>query len=379
MRPNFPPLLRWKTISNRFIQEDPGRQSISGSFNPIDDEEWAEQAYIGEVEKFCNAILSFDRATVLRMIKERVDVNRRDHVGRAPLHLAILTGAEEIACDLVEGGARMTARLVDGRTALHLAAQFGLVLVTEKLLERSKINKENLEADGGAKKAEKGDDPVDRANQDKEDARSEDKGDEDDSDDFHIIEREDASDSGDANIPEDNEDNPDILDVNITDWDLGFTPLGYAIVNGHLDVVDQLLIAESDPLQPVKYRYNSHNIPVVHPLALTILTKDEDVACKIAERLIQAGAVSSTADRSLMSVFLRIVTAGKPKLLLTLFRVDPKAKKLVNFPTIEDRAAIFPTTVAIANRDYATLALLLAHGAKVVFKDEDLNLARSTL
>jgi ankyrin repeat protein len=371
---------------DRFIQEDPGRQSISGSFNPIDDGEWAEQAYIGEVEKFCKAIISFDRVNVLRMIKEGVDVNRRDHVGRAPLHLAILTGASEITCDLIDAGARMMARLVDGRTALHLAAQLGLSHVVEKLLERSKLNKEKAEKEQAAKETEESgkvsdqDDPMNGARKDEEDARSEDIGDEDEEeseDDFEVIDREEANDgaAADANIPEDDENEPDILNVNIPDWDLGFTPLGYAIVNGHPDVVDQLLVAESDPLQPVKN--NSHDIPIAHPLALTVLTENEDVACKIAERLIQAGAVSSTADRSLMSVFFRIVAAEKPKILSTLLRADPKAKKLVNFPAIEGGAAIFPTTAAVANQDLVTLALLLSHGAKVMFKDEDLNAARS--
>lgn len=391
MSPNFIATSDGGSIAGRFIQEDPGRQSISGSFNPIDDGEWAEQAYIGEAEKLCKAIISLDRVTVLQMIKE-VDINRRDHVGRTPLHLAILTGASEIACDLIDAGARMMARLVDGRTALHLAAQLGLGHVIEKLLERSELNKEQAEEEKAAKEAEEGkttadeDDPMDGTSKDEEvDAKSEDIGDDDEEDekddeeddDYEVVNREDANDGtvADANIPEDDEDEPDILDVNIPDWDYGFTPLGYAIVHGHLDVVDQLLVAESDPLQPVKS--NSHDIPIVHPLALTVLTEDEDVACKIAERLIQAGATSSTADRALMSVFLRIVTAGRPKLLSTLFRVDSKAKKLVNFPTVQYGTAIFPTTAVIANGDFAALALLLAHGAKVMFKDEDLNAARS--
>jgi ankyrin repeat protein len=331
------------------------------------------------------------------MIKEEVDINRRDHVGRTPLHIAILTGASEITCDLIDAGARMMARLVDGRTALHLAAQLGLGRVVEKLLERSNLNKEKAEEEEAAKEAEEGetaadeDDPMDGTSKDKEeDTKSEDIADEDEDedddgdgdeeggdDDYEVINREEANEGvgADANIPDDDEDEPDILDVNIPDWDYGLTPLGYAIVRGHLDVVDQLLVAESDPLQPVKH--NSNSIPIVHPLSLTVLTEDEDVACKIAERLIQAGAVSSTADRALMSVFLRIVTAERPKLLSTLLRVDPKARKLVNFPTIQSGTAIFPSTAAVANRDFVTLALLLAHNAKIVFKDEDLNAARS--
>ena len=282
----------------------------------------------------------------------------------------------------------MMARLVDGRTALHLAAQLGLGHVVEKLLERSELNKEEAEEEKADKETKTGeaadeDDPMDGAKEDKDEAKSEDIGSDDDedeeanSDEYEVINREDANEGvgADANIPEDDEDEPDILDVNIPDWDYGLTPLGYAVVNGHLDVVDQLLVAESDPLQPVKS--NSNRIPIVHPLSLTVLTEDEDVACKIAERLIQAGAVSSTADTALMSVFLRIVTAEKPKLLSTLFRADPKAKKLVNFPTIQGGTAIFPTTAAIINRDFVALALLLANGAKVSFKDEDLNAARS--
>ena len=285
----------------------------------------------------------------------------------------------------------MTARLVDGRSALHLAAQLGFSYVVEKLLERSRLNKEKAEEDEAAKEAEEGekvseeDHPMDGINKDKEGhAKSEDIGDDDDDEeeesddnDFEVIDRDEANPGAvvDANILEDDEDDEDILNVNIPDWDLGFTPLGYAIVNGHLDVVDQLLVAESDPLQPV--RHNSHNIPIVHPLILTVLTEDEDFACKIAERLIQAGSVSSTADRSLTSVFFRIVVAEKPKLLFTLLRADPKAKKLVNFPAIKCGEVVFPTTAAVANRDFVTLALLLAHGAKVMFKDEDLNAARS--
>jgi hypothetical protein len=181
--PNFSIVFDQSLTVNRFIQEDPGRQSISGSFNPIDDGEWTEQAYIGEAEKLCKAIISFDRVTVLRMIKEEVDVNRRDHVGRAPLHLAILTGASEIACDLIDAGARMMARLVDGRTALHLAAQLGLGRVVEKLLERSKLNKEKAEEEEAAKETEEGktaadeDDPMDGTSRIKEDAKSEDIGD----------------------------------------------------------------------------------------------------------------------------------------------------------------------------------------------------------
>jgi hypothetical protein len=87
------------------------RQSISGSFNPIDEGEWSEQAYIGENSRFMNAISSGDRDMVLQMLRDGTDPNRRDHVGRAPLHVAILCQAETIACDLIDSGSRLTARV----------------------------------------------------------------------------------------------------------------------------------------------------------------------------------------------------------------------------------------------------------------------------
>jgi hypothetical protein len=43
------------------MQEDPGRQSMSGSFNPIDVGEWSGQVYVGETEKFFAAISCGDR------------------------------------------------------------------------------------------------------------------------------------------------------------------------------------------------------------------------------------------------------------------------------------------------------------------------------
>ncbi len=82
----------------RFIREDPGRQSLSGSFKPIDEGEWAEQAYIGPTEKLFSAIVLSDRAAVADFIsQEGYDLNRRDQVGRTPLQLAILSKEVDIA------------------------------------------------------------------------------------------------------------------------------------------------------------------------------------------------------------------------------------------------------------------------------------------
>ena len=100
----------------RFIAEDPGRQTLSGSFNPIDTGEWSEQAYILPTARLFSAIAARDRPAVHALLAAgaREDVNRRDHVGRTALHVAIFADAADVACDLVDAGARMSARLVGG-------------------------------------------------------------------------------------------------------------------------------------------------------------------------------------------------------------------------------------------------------------------------
>ena len=39
---------------------------------------------------------------------------------------------EEVACDLIDAGAQMMSRLVDGRDSLHLAAQMDMAVVISK-------------------------------------------------------------------------------------------------------------------------------------------------------------------------------------------------------------------------------------------------------
>jgi ankyrin repeat protein len=131
-----------KHVHARFIVENPGRQTMSGSFNPIDDGEWSEQVYVKPTQKLFAAIAARDRDAAHNLIQEKINVNQRDHVGRTALHVAILSKAPEIACDLISAGARITARLADGKAPLHLASQCDQVAVVHKLLEKSSQNVE---------------------------------------------------------------------------------------------------------------------------------------------------------------------------------------------------------------------------------------------
>jgi hypothetical protein len=68
------------------MQENPGRQAISGSFNPIDAGEWSEQAYIGPTERFFAAVAADDRITLAALINEGADPNILK-MGRQSIHL----------------------------------------------------------------------------------------------------------------------------------------------------------------------------------------------------------------------------------------------------------------------------------------------------
>ncbi|SJL01059.1 uncharacterized protein ARMOST_04375 [Armillaria ostoyae] len=375
-----------------FIEEDPGRQIMSGSFNPIDVGEWSEQVYIGPTDKVFTAIAAGDRGAVASLLKEEgMNVNCRDHVGRTALYVAILCKATNIACELIAAGARMSARLVDGRSALHLAAQYDLLPVLQKLLECSAKNQAKVEEKDNDTSA-----PTERPSSE-DDWTSEDDGlvslddefdgdDEDgdndsDSDSDEDKDVECQSNNGKKQEPvdvfEDEQNTPDILDVNSPDWDLDFTPLDFAILFASEETVETLLDAGADITVVSKAQYNG--VPPLHPLTLTILRDDEDLACNIAERLLKAGAVSSIVNDGMRTAFHEAVAAGRTKLVSTLLRSDPKAISVLNFPFIQWNQVEFPLSVALSHKDYATLAVLLAHEAKLNFTEDDIFQAQLAL
>lgn len=337
------------------------------------------------------------------------------------LHVAIITRASDIACELINAGGRVSARLVDGKTPLHLAAQYDLVDVVKKLLERSAVNAEQVKKGDADKMDEDGDgdkgkkdldrpsseddwssdeddgkekdvmmkDAQDEADGGDEDEGDDDEGEKDEGDDgdgdgdgeakkkakVKEEEKEKAEATGD--IPEDEEDQPDILDINMEDWDFGFPALSYAILYASLPVLEVLITNGADVKAATKM--NKYDASPLLPLTLTILREDEDEACKIAERLLRAGASSSTADEHMRTIFHMAVNAGKVKLVSTILKCDPNASSVVNFPAIKWNDVIFPLASAVKLGSYSIIAILLAHGAKVEFEEEDVTRAREAV
>jgi ankyrin repeat protein len=315
------------------------------------------------------------------MIRERTaDVNKRDHVGRTPLHLAVIVKASDIACDLIDNGARITARLVDGRTALHLAARLDLPIVVKKLLERSAVNVEKEQEKSRKEKASEKVDKVETNIENNESNKDDEENGASDDDWTSVGTQSAEINSGPSEvavIPEDDNETPDVLDVNLADWDLSWPPLFHAVASGSLSSIDLLITGGADvKVVTVFMEDRSTKTPLnVLPLALNI--EDDDKACKVIERLIRAGAVSTTANDNLLTVFQRFVMSGRASLLSAVLRSDPNAQTAVNFPALTFlKTAIFPLVTAINKHSYSTIATLLAHGAKINYIEEDLFRAR---
>jgi ankyrin repeat protein len=320
-----------------------------------------------------------------------MNVHRRDHVGRTPLHVAIISNAVDIACDLIDAGARITARLVDGRASLHLAAQMDQLVLVRKLLERSAVNAEHAKDDEGKRTIKDTNENVLASESDRR--SSQDDWSSDDADGAEDLTDEDGEGSkkseqikepvtmanappaASGDIPEDEADRPDILDINLPDWDLAFTPLMYAVLYGSLPVVEELLIAGADP--KIVTKADSYAAIPFHPLTLSILAEDEDRGSQIAQRLLVAGASSSPANDDMFTIFHRAVAHNNVKVVSTLLRYDPNATAVLNFPMCTWNSVIFPVVTAISARNYSMLALMLAHGAKLLITEEDISRAHA--
>ena len=138
-----------------FMNDDPGRQAV-GSFNPITDTDWTEMAYVGNTARLCAAIVNGDLEDVRNWLtQDDADVNQRDHTGRTPLQLAVSCSTLEVVRALISAGARLVARMANGHTALHLAAERGHVPIIEAIMERSERNEAEHEEVKSAKKEER--------------------------------------------------------------------------------------------------------------------------------------------------------------------------------------------------------------------------------
>ncbi|RKP04376.1 ankyrin repeat-containing domain protein, partial [Thamnocephalis sphaerospora] len=364
-----------------FIKDDPGRQAI-GSFHPITSDDWAIEAYIEKPrEDICAAALRGDIAAAKELIRkaaETVDadmiaiqnattpvqpdatveaavalaVNARDHIGRTPLQLAVIGGHHTMIELLLEHGARVCARISDGRTVLHLAAQQGDVAAVRMLLaqsEKNRIAKEEREAAAAA-------------NAEADDADSE-------TSSIDIIEKSELSDfpgeidwSDESTAESKADEDDDIMEIDIPDWDLQMSAMEHAIFFGHLEVVKVLVEAGADPRRVIKFKASRDRSAAIHyPLALCMTVRDRARGIEIARYLIEKGARATQLNLNHESVFHVAIAGGMIEFVRLFIELDPRTLATVN--CISSRK-VTPLYSAVKSGHREMVELLLDNGAK---------------
>lgn len=389
------------TIS--FMKDDPGRQQI-GSFHPLTNDDWTEMAYIGSSVALCEAIVSNDLQAVKEWFNNTegvADINRRDHTGRTPLQLAVMTSSPDIVQYLIDRGARMVARMYDGMTALHLAAWRGSAEMVKSILDRSAENEaEETTKDKARKQARKAAAGTDTAPETSKTPNPEsDEGDDKDSDVDDLT--EDASESDEDNMTEsfvkiepaseaglekDNEDDPDVFDVDVVAWDAPCSPLHLAIIAGRTDVISLLIDRYgADVMLPVKLMTNE--IPRRPRGAILSLLLPLDLSTKFAnqveETLLKHGASPLQASMDQRTAIHQIVALAKVEYLKICVQVKPETiSKAINRVIVESQywstSVDCPLLSAIKSGSVEMAREVLNLGAKAVIELEDFIRAYNT-
>ncbi|TVY29345.1 Uncharacterized protein LHYA1_G001351 [Lachnellula hyalina] len=368
----------------KFVMDDPGRQEI-GSFNPITDDEWTTMAYVGDTARLCQAIVDEDLEHVQDWCcQEDVDVNRRDYTGRTPLQLAAMASTAEIVQCLIDNGARMVARLVDGRTALHIAAGRGNAQMVKALMNRSLENEEDEEEMKEARRdARRAEHAAEGESTDSDNKDGDDEGDDANSEASEItLESEDSDsmtmgsfvkidkDKKDEEVLEDDSmEDPDVYDIDVIAWDYGLSPLHLAILNGHLEIID-LLVSEygADVLLPVKLvdPGTSNARAAIMTIVLAMFLPTEK-AKKVVKKLLELGATSAQGDMQQNSAFHYVVSQDNSDILDVLLSNDrPAALSVLNNMGFMDHwgnNTVSPLTTAVQNRNKDLVEKLLKLGA----------------
>ncbi|KAL3464857.1 hypothetical protein BJX64DRAFT_286043 [Aspergillus heterothallicus] len=360
-----------------FLADGPSRQEII-SFHPIPitEGDWTEMVYLANEDALCQAIVNQDIDAVRLWVAKRVDVNRRDHTGRTPLHLAVMASTPGIVQCLIDNDARISWRLADGRTALHLAAARGNVSMILNLMIKSEQNEteakmlmrqrelKNMELVTQSSIEQYKDLNRTRLDVDSTDHVSHSTGS------FIKVpsgetSEEDLSAAGDSLL------SPDILAVDAVDWDLGASPLHLAILNGHLDAVDELVnMFGADVLLPVKppnksaRSQNLATLPLVQALALPL-----EQAKKMTAKLLELDASPAQVDSDNRTPLTYLAAAGHHEILDLYLHYDQPgvAQALNHFAVVAARSTSpvieSPLTVATWARNATMASRLLDLGA----------------
>jgi ankyrin repeat protein len=204
-------------------------------------------AYLDDTTLFSQAIVDHNFKEVESwIVKGAIKLNHRDKSGRTPLHLACMCSTPEIVQIMLDHGADLTSRLVNGQTALHLAAARGETKIVSKLLTQSNLNSQ----DNSLRRT-----PVQ-------------------ADEEWYCESPPS-----VYGPDDIYSRGDAYDIDLLSWDTRASPLHLAIIHGHTDVVGEL----------VTFGASTHNTLMLPALALA-LSLPKEMAILMVKKLLELGA-----------------------------------------------------------------------------------------
>ncbi|KAK6343069.1 hypothetical protein TWF718_008445 [Orbilia javanica] len=384
---------------------------------PETEETWADTAYArAEDEIFLRAITDLDVEAVRNLIKSwpedslKKNVNRRSYTGRTPLQLAVVSSTPEIIGILIDAGARLTARLSDGRNSLHLAAARGDCGVVKLLLLKSEQNEElKMEREDRERAEKSAARRLLRRRNSIESIESFEDIEPDDEDDIEVVSTiHDATSisvhTGASSFvevtkkPDDPENDEfedasaidDILDINLADRTYRMAPFHYAILHDNKEVLTMLvsefgadILRQIAPIARWLDNPNIHGPGARYPsiLALTLVQYigQKDRREDMLRTLLKLGASSSQVDNLGVPAIARIVQVCDLDCLEIMFEEDGAsavvsaqlpAKFAVRFsgPPVIGNALI----AAISQGDEEKALLLLNKGVSPKFSAEKL-------
>ncbi|KAJ6256325.1 hypothetical protein Dda_8823 [Drechslerella dactyloides] len=160
----------------------------------------------------------------------------------------------------------------------------------------------------------------------------------------------------------------DVLDINKTDWDYQLSPLHYAIIHGHQEIV-VLLVSDfgADILQPVVTSYNGRGVPdaVLLPISLVFRIPEPKERPSMLRTLLKLGASSAQTDLEGATAVMRVIQRNDLECLKVMFEEDSaSARAAVHNIHIQygDRASN-ALIVALSQNNEEMAAFLLENGA----------------
>lgn len=329
-----------------------------------------EMAYVGRTELLCQAIVSGDIEAVKKFLqKEGADPDRRDYTGRTPLQLACISSTPAVVQCLVDHGARLTARMADGKTALHLAAARGNVEIISTLLTKSSQNEAEAINQGLTLEKKTNDDDADE--DDSEASTS-----------YVKVERDETDEVGPTHDSiDENDSQPDIYDINTIAWDSLASPLHFAIIHGHVDAVRVLVTSfGADVRMPIKITNEYSKQPQGAILNLVLaLSLPLDKAREMSRTLLELGASPAQADIARFTPVHYIAQSEYSELLSIYLEHDkPAVQRAINYLAlfgrqywISNSPLCAPLMNALGAINPTAVKRLLEAGAKPVFEQGD--------